>query len=251
MSVKEVKEKYLSRVGFKLSINEDTSTHDCVFLRENGQGKVCAIYSVRPAQCRSWPFWPSNLAGPESWNMANQRCPGINRGQFYSPEQIEVKKNYKKWTSTSSVETPGDKEIIARVGEIYKWLDEQLDEQNASCEACGKCCDFESFGHRLFITTPEMIFFAAKIGPGNIKKMTGGRCPYQTDDKCTVYPYRFAGCQIFSCKGSADFQSELTEESLNRFKSLCNEFQIPYRYVDLPTALQNFTAELAERNIDA
>jgi hypothetical protein len=64
------------------------------------------------------------------------------------------------------------------------------------------------------------------------------RCPYQVDGKCTVYPHRFAACRIFCCKGNAGFQSELTETVLKKFKALCDEFNIPYRYEDLPTALR-------------
>jgi len=51
--------------------------------------RVCMIYPVRPAQCRAWPFWPDNLATPAAWNNAAQKCPGINRGKFYSFEEIE------------------------------------------------------------------------------------------------------------------------------------------------------------------
>jgi hypothetical protein len=180
---------------------------------------------------------------------------------------------------------PANREIITRVGDIYKWLDEQLAGQKAVCEICGRCCDFKAFDHRLYVTTPEMMFFADKIGSPNItghfiiakmacatvipaeagiqkldfnaipstkpiltatngdyemasKKMTIGRCSYQVDGKCTVYKYRFAGCRIFCCKGDADFQSELTEAAVKKFKALCEKFQIPYRYVDLPTALK-------------
>jgi len=68
--------------------------------------------------------------------------------------------------------------------------------------------------------------------------MAGGRCPWQIDGKCSVYQHRFAGCRIFCCKGNADFQSDLTESALKKFKALCEKFQIPYRYVDLPTALK-------------
>jgi hypothetical protein len=55
------------------------------------------IYSVRPSQCRAWPFWPDNLADADTWNEAAQRCSGINRGTYYSFEEIEKIKKSKKW----------------------------------------------------------------------------------------------------------------------------------------------------------
>lgn len=135
-----------------------------------------------------------------------------------------------------------NKEIVGRVEAIYKWLDEQIAVPQGSvgkCEACGKCCDFEAFGHRLFVTTSEMIYFRDKIGSKNIRKMTKGRCGYQDGGKCTVYNFRFSGCRIFCCKGDSRFQSELTEAVIKKFKALCDEFNIPYRYGDLPTALKD------------
>jgi Fe-S-cluster containining protein len=94
-----------------------------------------------------------------------------------------------------------------------------------------------------------MIYFAAKVGDENvnpphvwrIKPMTTNRCPYQTNNKCTVYKFRFAGCRIFCCKGDADFQSGLSEMAVKKFKSICEQFQIPYRYIDLEVALNSFT----------
>ncbi len=323
MTPEEFKAKYLGRIGFRLSIKEEPRTHDCIFLQQTSQGKSCSIYPVRPAQCRSWPFWPTNLAGPDSWNLVAQKCPGINRGQSFTPEQIQTKKNTKLWwlkenkidTLSCHCEERSDEAIssplIQHVQDIYTWLDDQLEIKSPVCALCGKCCDFEAYDHRLFVTTPEIIYFAQKLttsnviaseaescpekserfpglGPRNffeisegfrtespkgakqsqplenkrlprrsdssgLLAMTNGRCPYRAvapdgetspkggaEDKCTVYPYRFAGCRIFSCKGNPDFQSDLTEVTIKKFKSLCEEFDVPYRYVDLPTALNDF-----------
>jgi Fe-S-cluster containining protein len=97
ISTREMKTKYLRRVGFRRSLIEDMETYDCIFLRDNGKGKTCSIYPVRPAQCRSWPFWSVNLAGPYDWNTAGRKCPGINRGSLYDIEQIRVIKSNPKW----------------------------------------------------------------------------------------------------------------------------------------------------------
>ena len=138
-----------------------------------------------------------------------------------------------------------NKEIIARVSEIYKWIEEQQLANKGiagNCEVCGKCCDFERYDHRLYVTTPEIIYFVEKVGRANIKQMTDGRCCYQVDDKCGVHAYRFSGCRIFCCKGEAGFQSELTEAAIKKFKAICAELQIPYRYVELPAVLKDFLA---------
>lgn len=63
---------------------------DCVFLdREKVPGKaVCGVYEDRPAQCRTWPFWRSNLGSRWSWKRAAAMCPGMNSGPRFTPLQI-------------------------------------------------------------------------------------------------------------------------------------------------------------------
>jgi len=132
------------------------------------------------------------------------------------------------------------KEIISRVREVYEWIAGQLAVQAAPagrCDACGRCCDFEAFDHKLFVTSPEMLFFAAMQPGQNLKQANAGRCPWLIDGKCSVYDYRFAGCRIFCCKGDADFQSRLSEAAAKKFKTVCDEFEIPYRYVELSAAM--------------
>jgi hypothetical protein len=138
--------------------------------------------------------------------------------------------------------------LLKRVAEIYDRLDLQICESShlaGVCDACGECCDFGSFDHRLFVTTPELMYLAANLSGENIKSMTTSRCPYNERGRCTIYKYRFAGCRIFCCKADADFQSRLSESALKKLKSLCTEFQIPYRYTELATAL-NESAELSQ-----
>lgn len=136
-----------------------------------------------------------------------------------------------------------DGRLLERVAAIYDWLGLQIrrnGDLSGICKSCGDCCDFNAFDHRLFVTPPELAYLAAKLGVENVKPMPAGRCPYNVDGKCGVYEHRFAGCRIFCCDGDADFQSELSEEALARLKSICTEFQIPYRYLDLATALNAF-----------
>jgi Fe-S-cluster containining protein len=133
-----------------------------------------------------------------------------------------------------------NKRLVREVAEIYSWIDRQLASHSdlaGRCEACGRCCDFESFDHRLYLTPPELMYLAASPGLEKLRPMTTSRCPYNIGSKCTVYEYRFAGCRIFCCKADADFQSRLSEEALKKIKSLCTKFQIPYSYKDLKTAL--------------
>lgn len=145
-----------------------------------------------------------------------------------------------------------DNRLLGRVADIYKWLDEQIGENNeltGQCDACGKCCNFggpasgsgQEFDHRLFVTPPELTYLTANIGAEKVKPMPTSRCPYNIDGECTVYEYRFLGCRIFFCNADADFQSRLSETALEKLKSICTEFQIPYRYTELAAALNSLS----------
>lgn len=72
------------KVGRKRSLREKNNG-DCVFY-ERGRG--CTIYPVRPRQCRTWPFWESNVATPEAWERTCEVCPGSGRGELISAEEL-------------------------------------------------------------------------------------------------------------------------------------------------------------------
>jgi Fe-S-cluster containining protein len=64
---------YLRRVKGRFSLLEMPKSYDCIFLKD----KKCTIYSVRPTQCRTFPWWPQLLESPEEWRKAARGCEGI------------------------------------------------------------------------------------------------------------------------------------------------------------------------------
>ena len=58
---------------------------DCVFYKP---GEGCTIYPVRPRQCRTWPFWESNLRTPRDWQRTSGICPGSGQGELIPAEEI-------------------------------------------------------------------------------------------------------------------------------------------------------------------
>jgi len=97
MTVGQLRQEYLRRVGLRTTIIEHQTTKDCIFLQDIAGQRKCVIYDVRPSQCRSWPFWPSNLGNCGDWNKAADLCAGINRGRCYSVEQVQKTRKEKKW----------------------------------------------------------------------------------------------------------------------------------------------------------
>lgn len=56
---------------------------DCIFFK-NG----CSVHAVRPAQCRTYPFWMKNMRSQEAWQRTCADCPGIGAGTLYSEAEI-------------------------------------------------------------------------------------------------------------------------------------------------------------------
>ena len=63
------------------------SNYDCVFF--DAETRKCRVYAARPRQCRTWPFWDSNIRTPEAWAETCEVCPGSGTGKLYQLEEIE------------------------------------------------------------------------------------------------------------------------------------------------------------------
>jgi uncharacterized protein len=77
--------KFVRRIGVKTSLVE-YSDGDCIFL--DPKTRTCSVYEARPRQCRTWPFWDSNLKSPKTWGKTAESCPGCNRGRVYTIDEI-------------------------------------------------------------------------------------------------------------------------------------------------------------------
>lgn len=93
MEVDEFERKYVRRVGIRRSLVE-FSNGDCVFF--DTDARKCSVYDARPRQCRTWPFWDSNLDTPEDWQHTCDVCPGSGQGKLYSLETIEAQRKIMK-----------------------------------------------------------------------------------------------------------------------------------------------------------
>ena len=58
LSTEEFEDHYTRKIGARRSLKE-FSNGDCVFFDHDT--RHCKVYDLRPRQCRTWPFWDSNL----------------------------------------------------------------------------------------------------------------------------------------------------------------------------------------------
>ena len=80
MSVEDFEEEYVRRVGVRKSLIE-YENGDCAFF--DNKSRKCTVYSARPRQCRTWPFWPENRESKRAWITAKKLtpCPGMDNGK--------------------------------------------------------------------------------------------------------------------------------------------------------------------------
>ncbi len=85
LGIAAFEERYVRRVGTRKSLVE-FDNGDCVFF--DSKARTCTVYDARPRQCRSWPFWESNLRTPEAWEQTCEVCPGSGKGKLVPVEKI-------------------------------------------------------------------------------------------------------------------------------------------------------------------
>lgn len=131
---------------------------------------------------------------------------------------------------------------------IYRELGEQVVQRQPRCDASGRCCRFEEFGHLLFVTTAELAVFAndfvqfdfkPSIQPISALKVLsnhardGRGCKFQVGNLCGVHAIRPFGCRVFYCDSSAtQWQQDAYEHFHNRLRQIHSKNSIPYFYVE-------------------
>ena len=87
ISINLFKKKYCDYSDGYLHLKEIHSNGNCQFL----DNKRCTIYTARPTQCRTWPFWKENM-NSKKWNKEILSfCPGIGKGRKISFIKIKNK----------------------------------------------------------------------------------------------------------------------------------------------------------------
>jgi Fe-S-cluster containining protein len=82
LSIAAFTERFLYPYKDSYSIGEHPDGR-CLFF-DNG----CTVYPLRPNQCRTFPFWFSNIRSEERWHAIAKACPGIGRGRLYLRDEI-------------------------------------------------------------------------------------------------------------------------------------------------------------------
>lgn len=91
--IAEFEKKYVRRVGIRKSLVE-FANGDCVFF--DPEKRNCTVYDARPRQCRTWPFWDSNVRSKRAWKETCAVCPGSGTGTLHQLVEIEASRKVVK-----------------------------------------------------------------------------------------------------------------------------------------------------------
>lgn len=115
---------------------------------------------------------------------------------------------------------------------MYTDLDAAVTKRGPTCWVSGKCCNFNAYGHRLYVTALEIAWFLQQADePGEIDLT--GPCVYQREGMCSVHAIRPLGCRAFFCQeGTQQWQNELYEDFQKRLRAMHDAHDVPYRYME-------------------
>jgi Fe-S-cluster containining protein len=132
-------------------------------------------------------------------------------------------------------------DVREAVEKIYAQLQIEIDDRKPSCSASGRCCRFDEYGHRLYVTTMELATFVAALNSSPPDSQGEGRtrgCIFQVEGLCSVHTMRPFGCRVFFCDSTSDdWQHAQYERFHAELQRLHDLLAVPYRYVEWRAAL--------------
>jgi len=141
---------------------------------------------------------------------------------------------------SSVIEASQRPEVLSAIDQLYATVQDEIDLRRPLCVISGRCCRFEEYGHRLYVTTMELARFVREAGPVTLPgEWDGTGCPYQRAKLCTVHAIRPFGCRMFFCDStSTEWQNAAYERFHSELKRLHETLQVPYLYVEWREALR-------------
>ncbi|MEQ8844728.1 MAG: hypothetical protein RIB58_07720 [Phycisphaerales bacterium] len=145
-------------------------------------------------------------------------------------------------------------EVADRLAAVYQMIADQVEARAPVCVASGRCCNFESYGHRLYVTGLEAAWCVLRLEPSMpaltpeavLSAEARGGCPFQVGQLCGVHTIKPVGCRTYFCDPTAqDWQEALTERAHAMVRALHVSSGAPYRYMEWRAILRRFAEHLS------
>lgn len=131
-----------------------------------------------------------------------------------------------------------DSTAAAALDAIFADTARAIAERAPACWASGRCCNFDAFGHRLYVTGLETAYTLLRLPARNAISSSDvasarhrGGCPFQLANLCAIHTIKPLACRLFFCDRSAQtWQQDLHELMLKRLRALHDHHAVEYRY---------------------
>lgn len=119
---------------------------------------------------------------------------------------------------------------------LYADLEAEIARHAPRCVVSGRCCQFEAYGHTLFLSATEAALLLADAPPPARPLDGGATCPWQDEKgRCTAREARPLGCRVYFCDPlyEKEIAPVLSETYIARWKARVAERGLPWDYAPL------------------
>jgi Fe-S-cluster containining protein len=142
--------------------------------------------------------------------------------------------------------------VRAAIADVHDEIGRAIAAASPRCEMSGRCCKFDAFGHRLYVTGLEAALTLVDAGAIAETNPDASRhsardfaqnsgCLFQVGNTCGVHAHRPAGCRVYFCDPSwSGAMNDVAERAVEQVREIHDRFEIPYRYMEWRALLTMF-----------
>lgn len=132
--------------------------------------------------------------------------------------------------------------LATRLAKFYEAVDAAIADHRPVCRNRGLCCRFADFGHKLYVSTVELVYFVGHARDRWRPPSVNSTCPYHRAGRCEARAFRPLGCRVFFCDPETrEWQGPEYEDRLLELRRIGSEFGVSYRYVEWLSALREIS----------
>ena len=137
-----------------------------------------------------------------------------------------------------------DPQIAGELELLYEHIAQEVARHQPRCTQSGRCCHFDTWGHRLYVTGLEAAYLLTRLDrplTNEALARAHGGCPFQKSSCCTAHAVRPLGCRVYYCdQADHGWQEALTERTLAEVRALHDRHALEYRYGEWRAMLAAF-----------
>jgi Fe-S-cluster containining protein len=132
--------------------------------------------------------------------------------------------------------------LYEKLNKLYQDFEHDFEGIPKPCTQCGSCCHFDTFGHKLYISSLEFAYVSEhKLIPEIVDH---AHCPFLKGQLCEARDFRMLGCRTFfrlHQPEDTEKAQTLYETYLKKLKDLYLANDIQWEYKDLMVFVKDFS----------